>query len=46
MGALFVEPSKPLGENVVIDGQFVTGSNPSSAQPLAQAIIQRLTLAA
>lgn len=40
-GASYVEAS-PWQENVVVDGRIITGQNPASATPLADAIIKQL----
>lgn len=46
LGAIYKEPPKPMAANVVVDGLLLTGSNPASAKPLAEAVVRRLTLAA
>ncbi|WP_074496605.1 type 1 glutamine amidotransferase domain-containing protein [Thalassotalea sp. PP2-459] len=40
-GATFIE-GKPWQSNVIIDGQLITGQNPASATPLADALINQL----
>lgn len=40
-GASYVEAS-PWQENVIVDGNIITGQNPASATPLAEAIIKKL----
>ncbi len=44
VGAIYLAAA-PFEANVVTDGHIITGQNPASAQPLAQAIVRRLKLA-
>jgi putative intracellular protease/amidase len=43
-GAIYVAAA-PFAANVVSDGHVLTGQNPASALPLAQAIVRRLKMA-
>ena len=42
LGALYSSAAAPFGAHVVRDGNLVTGQNPASAGPLAEAIIGML----
>ena len=43
-GAIFSTDGGVFGPNVVVDGNLVTGQNPASAGPLADAIMKLLKL--
>ncbi|KAF8326698.1 class I glutamine amidotransferase-like protein [Cantharellus anzutake] len=42
LGGLYEKAEKPWDAHVVVDGNLITGQNPASARPLAQAIAQEL----
>jgi len=42
LGGLYEKAEKPWEPHVVVDGNLITGQNPASARPLAQAIAQEL----
>lgn len=41
-GAQFQNSREPWGEEVVVDGKFVTGANPASAGGVAKALLKIL----
>ncbi|KAF4619355.1 hypothetical protein D9613_005211 [Agrocybe pediades] len=41
-GGTFTKADKPWGVKVVVDGQLITGQNPASAGPIAEAILKAL----
>ena len=42
-GALYETASLPFAEHVVRDGLLITGQNPGSARPVAEAVVKCLT---
>ncbi|KAG6860995.1 hypothetical protein C0995_005015 [Termitomyces sp. Mi166 len=42
LGGRYEKAAEPWGSHVVVDGNLLTGQNPASAEPLAQAILKAL----